>query len=111
MVKRFTKHAPEQIVRKLEKERQLRSQGATLAQILAELDISGATLNRWKAGYGTMNRSEARELTRLRKENADLERLLGQAELEKAALKELAEGNFWARPRARTPCSRNTSQT
>ena len=103
MVKRFTKHAPEQIVRKLEKERQL-VPGATLAQILAELDISGATLNRWKAGYGTMNRSEARELARLRKENADLERMLGQAELEKAALKELAEGNFWARPRARTPC-------
>lgn len=51
MVKRFTKHAPEQIVRKLEKERQL-VPGATLAQILAELDISGATLNRWKAGYG-----------------------------------------------------------
>lgn len=94
MVKRFTKHTPEQIVRKLEKERQLRSQGSTLAQILAELNISEATLNRWKAEYGTMNRSEARELTRLRKENADLKRLLGQAELEKAALKELAEGNF-----------------
>ena len=32
--------------------------------------------------------------TQLEKQNATLKRLLAEAELEKAALKELAEGNF-----------------
>lgn len=41
-----------------------------------------------------MSRTEAREFQKLREENARLKRLLGEAELEKAALRELAEGNF-----------------
>lgn len=94
MVKKFSKHTPEQIVRKLNKARELRESGSTTAQILTELGISEATLNRWQATYGAMSRSEAKELQRLRDENTRLKRLLGQSELEKAALKELAEGNF-----------------
>ena len=41
-----------------------------------------------------MSRREAKELRELREQNARLKQLLGQAELEKAALRELAEGNF-----------------
>ena len=41
-----------------------------------------------------MSRSEAKELRDLREQNARLKQLLGQAELEKAPLRELAEGNF-----------------
>ena len=41
-----------------------------------------------------MNRNEAKELRKLREQNTRLKQLLGQAELEKAALRELAEGNF-----------------
>lgn len=94
MVKEFSKHTPEQIVRKPDKSRELRESGSTTAQILTELEISEATLNRWQATYGSMAKSEAKELQRLREENTRLKRLLGQAELEKAAWKELSEGNF-----------------
>ena len=97
MVKKFRKHAPEQIVRKLEKARELKEGGATTGQVLAEPSISEATFNRWRAAYGQTTRCEAREPARLRKENNDLKRLLGQAGLGKAAWKELAEGNFQAR--------------
>ena len=41
-----------------------------------------------------MSRREAKELRELREQNACLKQLLVQAELEKAALRELAEGNF-----------------
>lgn len=41
-----------------------------------------------------MSRSETKELRELREQNARLKQLLRQAELEKAALRELAEGNF-----------------
>ena len=37
---------------------------------------------------------DAKRLKELEKQNATLKRLLAEAELEKAALKELAEGNF-----------------
>jgi len=41
-----------------------------------------------------MNVGDAKRLKDLEKQNATLKRLLADAELEKAALKELAEGNF-----------------
>ncbi|OKL50706.1 hypothetical protein BSZ39_13010 [Bowdeniella nasicola] len=53
-----------------------------------------STLARWRRDYGEMNRTEAKELKRLREENSKLKALLGEAELEKAALKELVEGEF-----------------
>jgi putative transposase len=40
---------------------------------------------------------DAKRLKDLERENATLKRLLADAELEKAALKEIAKGNFWAR--------------
>ena len=41
-----------------------------------------------------MQAEEAKRLTQLEKEIARLKKLLAEAELEKAMLKELAEGNF-----------------
>jgi hypothetical protein len=41
-----------------------------------------------------MKAEEAKRLTQLEKENARLKRLLVEAELDKAMLKDLAEGNF-----------------
>jgi len=43
---------------------------------------------------GGMEAEDAKRLKELEKQNATLKRLLAEAELEKAALKELAEGNF-----------------
>lgn len=41
-----------------------------------------------------MSPIEARRLKELQEENTKLKRLLGEAELEKALLRELAEGKF-----------------
>jgi putative transposase len=41
-----------------------------------------------------MKPEEPKRLTQLEKENARLKRLLAEAELDKAMLKDLAEGNF-----------------
>ena len=66
------------------------------AQAWRVLGISEATLCRWRQRYGSMSRSEVKKLRELREQNARLKQLLGQAELEKAALRELAEGNFFS---------------
>ena len=52
------------------------------------------TIYRWKAKFGGMEISEAKRLRELEAENARLKRLLGEAELDKAALKELVEGKW-----------------
>jgi hypothetical protein len=39
-------------------------------------------------------------VSRLEKESSKLKKLLAEAELDKAILKEAASGNFWARPSA-----------
>ena len=44
-----------------------------------------------------MKATEAKRRKELEQENVSLKSLLADAELDKARLKELAEGNFWAR--------------
>ncbi|MDK6565922.1 transposase [Corynebacterium pyruviciproducens] len=94
MMKKFKKHTPEQIVVKLERATKLKGEGKTNVEVARDLQISEAKLVRWSKSYGQMDRAQARELKQLRDENDKLKRLLGQSELEKAALKELAGGNF-----------------
>ena len=55
---------------------------------------SEQTYYRWRNQYGGLKADDAKRLKELEKQNATLKRLLAEAELEKAALKELAEGNF-----------------
>lgn len=49
---------------------------------------------RWRNQYGGLKADNAKRLEELEKQNATLKRLLAEAELEKATLKVLAEGNF-----------------
>jgi putative transposase len=51
--------------------------------------ISEATLYNWKAKYGGLKVSEAKRLRALEDENAKLKRLLADAMLDNAGLKEL----------------------
>ena len=52
------------------------------------------TIHRWKSSYGGMEMSDARRLRELERENASLKRLLAEAELDKAALRELVGGKW-----------------
>jgi putative transposase len=68
--------------------------GAKTKDICRKHGISDATFYNWKAKYGGMTVSEARRLKELEAENAKLKRLLADAELDKAALKDLL-GRKW----------------
>lgn len=63
--------------------------GASMAELSRRHGVSENTLYRWKAKYGGMEVSEARRLRDLEAENTKLKRLLAEAELDKAALKDL----------------------
>lgn len=88
------KHSPEQIVRKLKKADQLRADGRTVAEVIAELGISQPTYNRWRNKYGRMDVAEVKRLKALEKENARLKRIVADQALDISMLKELAEGNW-----------------
>ena len=80
--KRFTE---EQIIGVL-KEHEL---GAKTAELCRKYGISEATFYNWKSKFGGMDVSEAKRLKALETENAKLKRLLADAMLDNAALKDL----------------------
>jgi putative transposase len=52
--------------------------------------ISSATFYKWKAKYGGLDVSDAKRLKSLEDENAKLKRLLAEAVLDNAMLKDIA---------------------
>jgi putative transposase len=63
--------------------------GAKTADVCRGHGISSATFYQWKAKYGGLEVSEARRLKVLSDENAKLKKLLAEAMLDNAMLKEL----------------------
>lgn len=63
--------------------------GMATAEVCRRHGISTATFYKWKAKYGGLDVSDARKLKTLETENARLKRLLAEAELDKAVLKDL----------------------
>jgi putative transposase len=86
MKKRFTE---EQIIRVLKEH----EAGAKTADVCQRHGIAEATFYNWKAKYSGMEASEAKRLKALEAENARLKKLLAEAELDKAMMKELLRKN------------------
>jgi putative transposase len=68
--------------------------GAPVPDLSRRYGIVENTIYRWKSKYGGLEVSEAKRLRQLENENAKLKKLLAEAELDKAALKELVEGKW-----------------
>jgi transposase-like protein len=88
------RHTPEQVVRKLVHADRLLGEGKGIAEVCRELVVSEQTYFRWRNQFGGLKADDAKRLKELQRENSTLKRLLAEAELEKAALKEIARGNF-----------------
>jgi putative transposase len=67
--------------------------GAKTAELCRKHGISDATLYKWKAKYGGLGVSEAARLRALEDENRRLKKLLAEAVLDNAALKDLLAKN------------------
>jgi len=89
--KRFT---AEQIIPMLREAEVELARGVTVASVCRKLNITEATYYRWRKEYGSLRIDQAKRLKVLEKENTQLKRLLAEAELDKAILKEAASGNF-----------------
>ena len=63
--------------------------GMTTADVCRRHGISAATFYKWKARFGGMDVSDARKLKGLEEENSKLKKLLAEAMLDNAMLKDL----------------------
>ena len=68
--------------------------GAKVDEICRRHGISSATFYAWRKKFGGMKTSEAKKLRSLEDENEKLKRLLADAMLDNAAMKELLSKNW-----------------
>ena len=88
------RYSPEEIISKLREAEAYLPEGVTVGEVIRRLGVTKITYYRWRKEYGGMKVEQAKRLKDLEKENARLKRLLADAELDKAILREAAEGNF-----------------
>ena len=79
-------------VRKLAQADRMLGEGKEVADVCRELGVAEQTY-RWRNQFGGLKVDDAKRLKELEKENSTLKRLLADAELEKAVLREIAKGN------------------
>lgn len=92
--KKRKRHNPEQIIVKLREADAMLAGGSSVGQVCQRLEVSEATLSRWRSQYGGMKSGEARRLKELELENGRLKKLVADLSLDKAMLKELNEGKW-----------------
>ena len=89
-----TRFSTEEIVNRLRQADVLIAQGQTIAQVCKQIGVTDQTYYRWRKEYGGLKTDQARRLKDLERENGRLKRLLADAELDKAILREAANPNF-----------------
>ncbi|OKO68024.1 transposase [Bradyrhizobium sp. NAS96.2] len=72
--------------------------GVSVADLCRKHGVSDASIYNWKAKFGGLEVSEAKRLKTLEDENTRLKRLLADAMLDNAALKDLVGKNVWSAP-------------
>jgi transposase-like protein len=82
----------EQIIPKLREVEVELGRGKTVAEAVKKIGVTEQTYYRWKKKFGGLRIDQAKRLKELEKENSRLKRLLADAELDKAILREAASG-------------------
>ena len=83
------RYTPEEIIGKLREAEVLTSQGHTVAEACRIIEVSEQTYYRWQKEYGGMDKTQARKLKELEKENLELKKLVANLSLDNAILKEV----------------------
>ena len=82
------RHRAEEVVLKVREAETEMAKGVPVEEICRKLDISLATLTRWRHQYGGLSTPEAKRLRELEKENDRLKRAVADLTLDKTILKE-----------------------
>ena len=88
------RYQPEQIIGYLREAEVLLSKGSTVGQVCRKIGIAEQTYYRWRKDYGSVSVDQARRLKEVEKENTRFGKLVADLSLDKAILKEVAEGKY-----------------
>jgi len=88
------RYTAEKIIHKLREVEVVISQGVSVKQASRQCGITDRTYYKWRKEYGSLRMDQAKRFKDLEKENVRLKKLLAEAELDKAILREAASGNF-----------------
>jgi transposase-like protein len=83
------RYSADEIISKLREAEVLLSQDMTVAEAARKLEISEQTYYRWKKEYGGLDKTQAKKLKDLEKENLQLKKLVADLSLDNAILKEV----------------------
>jgi len=83
------RYSPEEIISKLREAEVLLSQDKTVSEVVRQLGVSEQTYYRWEKEYGGLDKTQARKLKALEKENLQLKTLVADLSLDNAILKEV----------------------
>ena len=89
MTRKKRRNAPEQIVKKLRHADAMEAAGKSIAEVLQALEISEATLGRWRNQYGGMKSEEVKRLKNREEENKQLKKLVADQALDIQMLKDV----------------------
>ena len=98
--KRYT---PEEVIQHLRTVELDTGKGLALLDACRKLGITEQTYYRWKKEYGGLRVDQAKRLKSLEQENTRLKRIVADLSLDNSILKEVASGNFEARPASARP--------
>lgn len=89
------RHTPDQVIAKVRLGQKMLNQGASMIEVVKELQVTEATWYRWINQYGSDRNAQSTKQTKeLERENARLKRLLAEKELTIDILNEVARGKF-----------------
>jgi len=83
------RYSPEEIISKLREAEVLLSQDKTVSEVVRQLGVSEQTYYRWEKEYGGLDKTQARKLKALEKDNLQLKTLVADLSLDNAILKEV----------------------
>jgi|TARA_B100000809_G_C14742870_1_gene389235 transposase-like protein len=88
------RYSAEQIIGYLREAEILQVKGSTIPQICKKIGVAEQTYYRWRKEYGSLSVDQAKRLKEVEKENTRLRKLVADLSLDKAILKEVAEGKY-----------------
>lgn len=77
---RWKRHAPDEIITKLQQAQALIAKGATSIEAATAIGVTDATYFRWKREYGGLSMAQIARIKQLEIENARLRRAIAELE-------------------------------
>jgi len=86
------RHTTDEVIRKLREAEAMEASGQGMGTVCQKLEVSEATLHRWRKQFRGMGDDDIKRMKRLEEENRRLKKAVADLTLDKQILKEALEG-------------------